>query len=80
MAERIKSDLQKTLEKEGWTLEENVDPQIILEGRGLSFELDETDSEVRSVYIEKGFSEVLVTNAYGDLGEILPGYRAVYVR
>lgn len=70
----VKSDLQKGLESEGWRFFTNAAPNS-----DSHIELF-TDENIKSHYLAKGFTEILVTEAYMRDGRPYPEERGVYAR
>ena len=78
--ERRKSDLQKALEADGWKWLTNEQ----VHNRGdLRETISSGSAELVGKYMQKGFSDVLVTEAHDNYGLLMdPNHhmRAVYVR
>lgn len=84
MAEKVKSDLQKRLEAEGWEFLTNDNSNrvggVVFGSLG-SEEHSLSDGFLRKKYLDKkSFPDVHVADAYDVHGNPLPTMRAVYVK
>ena len=84
--EKKKSELQKKLESQGWELLTNTIPEM---DTNLNDELmcistpcivPKSDQELKANYLERGFKDVKVDDAYNIHGNCLPGMRSIYVK
>lgn len=84
--QKVKSNLQKKLESEGWRLLTNDDSEIdwISNDEGFSSPImrltPKSDGELENTYLERGFEDVKVTKAYDIYGKLLSNYKGIYVK
>lgn len=85
--EKVKSDLQKKLESEGWELlyNESKNMDHITRGGIEVFQprfFPKTDQQIIKEHLERGFKEVRIEDAYNIGGEPINSKytRAVYVK
>ncbi|MEK6918320.1 MAG: hypothetical protein AABW51_05220 [Nanoarchaeota archaeon] len=70
----IKSKLQTTLEKEGWSWLTNEPARVLLRNP------QKSDEEIRQMYLQRKFKEVRIEDAYDSESQPLSSYRAVYIK
>lgn len=75
----IKSDLQTRLENEGWKLCKNLSLSHPNWKAGIRA-TPLTDEDITKKFLEAGFKEVRVENAYDIEGPFIEGSRAVYYK
>ena len=85
MTERqeVKSQLQESLESGGWKYLGNTfpfDDASLRGGDHTRREFPILDEEIKNEFLGRGFSQVMVTDAYSIEAIYLPQHRAVYVR
>ncbi|MBU0894211.1 MAG: hypothetical protein KKF48_03680 [Nanoarchaeota archaeon] len=78
---KVKSELQKKLENQGWKFLTNDDPyRGERHGFNPSFFRLKTDLDLEQKYLDGGFKEVYITDAFDINGNPIPSYRAIYVK
>ncbi|MCW8966685.1 MAG: hypothetical protein OQK82_08390 [Candidatus Pacearchaeota archaeon] len=86
MKDKIKSKLQKELESQGWIFLANEDVKVSLYYHNddefiLEHDLiQKTDGKLKEEYMERGFSEVRIADAYDIHGNYISCMRAIYVK
>lgn len=79
--EKFKSKLQERLETEGWELLGNDDPwRKRINEKQILLNSQKGDAELKKEFLEKGFKEVMVAEAYDLFGKSLSKLRAIYVK
>ena len=84
--EKVKSELQKGLEAEGWEFLTNEDTsREYVYGDDGRFNQTypirpKSDTQIRQEYLGRNFKEVRIENSYDIGGNPAPQFRAIYVK